>query len=326
MSELVHSRDLALAELGKQKRNIALPPDELQRIDRALVDRWQIEFVDTRAFLLEYLESLPPSAVRTNGLAAFGADLARQKKDGSFEQHVYAAMVEPELCGIITSGRRHYLLDAVAMACAMYRRLRLSGPVLDVGCHIGVAPDLIADALCVHVVGIEPVNDVVAAAQVRFAGRADVSIVRGAVPWQTDKRFELVTAIDSMPLGVGDRSSYLKGISQLLQPGGLAIIVSAYWIDADVTVIRRQLDMAGLGFGLADVVGGYGGMPTGINVEGCVCLIKGGKRQFPRKIGAEMESEWEWFKHYATLPDTPAREKTRAFMRSALTKHYPNLS
>ncbi|MBK7660140.1 MAG: hypothetical protein IPJ28_13810, partial [Betaproteobacteria bacterium] len=80
MSELVHSRDLALAELGKQKRNIALPPDELQRIDRALVDRWQIEFVDTRAFLLEYLESLPPSAVRTNGLAAFGADLARQRR------------------------------------------------------------------------------------------------------------------------------------------------------------------------------------------------------------------------------------------------------
>lgn len=324
MSELVLSRDLILVELGGQKRSIALPPDELQRLDRALVDGWQIEFVDTRASLLDYLESLPPSAMRTNGLAAFRADLAYQQKGGSGEPHMYAAMADLELCGIVTSGRRHYLLDAVTMACALYRRLGLSGPVLDVGCHIGVAPDLIAEALGVRVVGLEPVTEVVTAAQARFAGRADVSIVRGAVPWQTDERFELVTAIDSMPLGVGDRSTYLKGISQLLQPGGLAMIVSAYWIDADVTMIRRQLDMAGLGFGFADVVGGYGGMPTGFNVEGCVCLIKGGKRQFPRKVGAEMKSEWAWFTHYANLPDTPAREKTQAFMRSALTTHNPN--
>lgn len=31
-----------------------------------------------------------------------------------------------------------------------------------------------------------------------------------------------------------------------------------------------------------------------------------------------MESEWNWFKDYANLPATMPREKTQAFMRSAM--------
>lgn len=318
MSELVASRQQALLELGALKRSIALPPEVLRRMDRTLVERWNIDFVSTQAPLLEYLEQLPMGQAKTLGLKAFHADVAT-RTGTSGEQHMYEAMAaDPELCGIVTSSRRHYLLDAVALACALYGKLGLSGPVLDVGCHVGVASELMAEALSVPVIGLEPVAVAVEAARHLLRARTDVSFVRGAVPWATDARFQMVTAIDCMPGRVGDRAVFLRGLSQLLEPGGLAVVVSATWIDADVTVLRRQLETAGLGFGLADVVGGYGGMPTVFGTEGCVCLVKGGKQPFPRKAAVAMESEWDWFKDYANSPATLPREKTQAFMRSAM--------
>jgi SAM-dependent methyltransferase len=306
-----------LTKLGKFKRGIVVTPEDLRQIDEALVARWQIDFISTPATLLEYMEALPEGETRTRGLAAFKADVAT-RGGSSGEQNMYEAMADPQLCGLVTSSRRHYLLDAVAMAIALYRTLGLTGPILDVGCHVGVAPDLMAEILGVPVVGLEPVDAAVRIGSERLSGRPDVSIVHGAIPWQTDSKFQLITAIDSMPGNVGDRSVYLRGLSQVLDAGGIALIVSATWVQADVIVLRRQLEAAGLGFGFADVVGGYGGMPTAFNVEGCVCLIKGGKQPFPRKIGEVMESEWDRFKAYANSTTTPAREKTQAFMRSAL--------
>ena len=305
-----------LTNFGKFKRGIAVTPEDLRRIDDALVARWQIDFIMTTATLLEFLEALPEGETRTRGLAAFKADVAK-RGGSSGEQNMYEAMADRHLCGLVTSSRRHYLLDAVAMAVALYRTLDLAGPILDVGCHVGVAPDLMSEILGVPVVGLEPVESAVRIGSERLRGRPDVSFVHGAIPWQTDRRFQLITAIDSMPGNAGDRSVYLRSLSQLLEDGGLALIVSATWVQADVTVLRRQLEAAGLGFGFADVVGGYGGMPTAFNAEGCVCFIKGGKQQFPRKIGEVMESEWDWFKTYSNSAATPAREKTQAFIRAA---------
>ncbi len=315
VNELVAVRDAALLALSKNKRGIGVTPEEIRRVDQILVERWGVDFVKTRYGLEDYLREMPDCTARTQGLAAF----ARAHEANSSwlgERLMYDAMSNLDLCGIVTSTRRHFLIDAIGLSCGLYRALGLSGPTLDVGCHVGVLPDLTALTLGVQAVGIEPVAAAVSAGASVLADRGDVRLLQAGLPWTTDLRFELVTAIDSLPAGVVDRALFLKGLGALLSEGGIAVVTSAYWIGADIATLRRQLNLAGLGFGFADVVGGLGGMPTEFGAEGVACLIKGGKRPFPRNFKAETESEWDWFKEYANATDTPAREKTQAFMRA----------
>jgi len=315
MKDLIATREAALSTLSESKRRVALSPDEVRRIDRLLAERWAVDFVDTRHGLEEHLRGLPESDARDLGLEVF-ARAVSANSSAQGERLMYMAMSNLALCGIATSARRHFLIDAISLACGLYRALELSGPTLDVGCHIGILPDLTALTLGVPAVGIEPVSAAVTAGAAVLADRRDVQLVNAAVPWATESTFDLVTAIDSMPSGAGDRAVFLKGLGALLREGGVAVVTSTLWVGVDVSTLRRQLDLAGLGFGFADVVGGFGGMPTQFSVEGTACFIKGGKRRFPSNFKAESEREWESFREYANAKNTPAREKTQAFMRA----------
>ena len=315
MKELVAERDAALLAMSHNKRGIGITAEEVIRIDQLLVERWKVDFVDTALGLEEYLQAMPESVTRTQGLEAFArAHLANSSKLG--DRLMYEAMSNLDLCGLVTAKRRHFLIDAIGLSCGLYRALGLAGPTLDVGCHVGMLPDLVALTLGVQGVGIEPVASAVSSGASVLANRSDVRLITAAVPWSTELTFDLVTAVDCLPAGVGDQALFLRGIGSLLREGGIALVTSAHWIGADIATLRRQLSHAGLGFGFADVVGGLGGMPTEFSAEGVACLIKGGKRPFPRNFKAETESEWDWFRDYANARDTPAREKTQAFMRA----------
>ncbi len=315
MKECISARDDALADLSKNKRSIAVTATEIRRIDRLLAEKWKIDLVRTDLHLEEYLSRLPESEARIRGLAVYAK--ARESNDSMLgERLIYEAMENLDLCGLVTSTRRQFLIDAVSLSCGLYRALGLSGPVLDIGCHVGVVPDVMALTLGVKAVGIEPVTAAVDAGNSVLMDRDDVQLIHASMPWDTDLRFDLITAIDSMPTGAGARALFLKSVGSLLRSGGIAVIISPDWIDADVSTLRRQLDLAGLGFGFADVVGGFGGMPNQFTAEGAACLLKNGKRPFPRKFKAEAESEWDWFREYANASDTPLREKTQSFFRA----------
>ncbi len=315
MKKLVAERDAALLAMSNNKRDIAITADEVSRIDQLLVERWKVDFVQTPLGLAEYLDAMPESAARTQGLKVFArARVANSSVLG--EQLMYDAMSDLNLCGLVTSTRRHFLIDAIGLSCGLYRALGLTGPTLDVGCHVGILPDLVALTLGIQAVGIEPVASAVNSGASVLANRSDVRLMTAAVPWSTDLTFDLVTAVDCLPAGAGDRALFLKGLGALLREGGVALVCSAHWIGADVSTLRRQLSLAGLGFGFADVVGGLGGMPTKFSAEGVACLIKGGTRPFPRNFRLEAESEWNCFRDYANAKGTPAREKTQAFMRA----------
>ena len=107
----------------------------------------------------------------------------------------------------------------------------------------------------------------------------------------------------------------MKAISGLLHPGGVAVVMSMGWVDANPDQLRRQLRVAGLGFGYADVAGGFGDIPAIFEAEGIVVLLKGGGSAYPRKIKPLMESEWRLFRDYANAPGRLPREKTQAFER-----------
>jgi len=315
LTDLARERDAALAKLSNERTGIAVSADEVLEVDRLLRDRWRIDLVQTNHGLEEYLRSVPLSAAVALGLKAFDSKATAQRKM-SGERFMYEAMADPELCGLVTSSRRHVLIDTICLACALFRALRMSGPILDVGCHIGIAPSIISRVFGIPTTGIDPVRSAIETGISLLKDHPHVQLIHAAVPWVTNSRFDMVTAIDSLPDEAPAQASFLKGLGALLNDGGVAIITSQHWPFVDVPTLRRQLGLAGLGFGLGDIAGGFGGMPTEFGVESVVCLIKGGKQQFPRDIKRVGSTDWDVFRDYANAADTPAREKTQAFMRA----------
>lgn len=315
MSSLALERITVLNSLASAKNNLGLPPADLDALDKVLSDEWHIDFVLTDLDLREHVERNVPSPTREDFLSAHDLAAYSVRKGGS-EDAVYARMSSPSLLGLVTSKRRHYLLDSIALAAAVVRQLRIEGPILDAGCHAGVACHALSRLVPNRIVGIDPVGEAIEYAKTRADAGSQVSFARAALPWQTTERFEFVMAIDSMPGGAGDRALFIRGVSDLLIDGGVAMIVSNTWVEADVALLRRQLSSSRLGFAMADVVGGYGGMPTQFGAEGCLVLVKGGSESVPRRLKDAMENDWPSFRDYANSPTVPARMKTQAFKRS----------
>ncbi len=169
-----------------------------------------------------------------------------------------------------------------------------------------------------EIVGLEPVSKAVMVARQRLAERPRLSFVHGQMPWDSPRKFGLVLAIDSIPSALDQRGAFLRDVSNHLDDGGIAMIVSDDWVHADVSRVRRELRASHLGYLFSDVVGGYGGMPTAFGAEGCVVLQKGGSKTFPSRVRKEMESNWDSFRHYANSANSVPREMTQSFHRARL--------
>ena len=167
-----------------------------------------------------------------------------------------------------------------------------------------------------HIIGIDPLSKAIETAKDRMSDRDNLTFEVAAVPWRTDKRFGFVISIDSMPENLAAREKYLEGVSNVLCDGGIALIISKHWIDTKIKTLRQQLASAKLGFGFADVVGGYGDFPTQFSVEGCLVLVKGMPMKAPNSLILDMNSNWNLFRDYANFPTTLDWQKTQAFKRA----------
>lgn len=310
---MVTLREERLGELGANKDLLGLPVALLEQIDRALRDRWQVDFFETQLGLAEHV-----AHVATEGAASryhtANKKAADNLKRGGSETAVYETMCDAELLGIVTSSRRAFLIDAISLAVAVVRELGLPGPILDAGCHAGIACDILAEVVENEIHGIDPLERAIDVARERVGSKANFEVA--AIPWVTSKRFDLVLAVDSMPSNIADRAHFLRGVSGVLNDGGVAVIASQHWANVDIQTLRRQLSSCQLGFGLADVVGGYSGAPTQFSAEGCLVFVKGGKVLPPGRLGAAMESDWGSFRDYANATNTLRSRKTQAFKRA----------
>jgi hypothetical protein len=91
-----------------------------------------------------------------------------------------------------------------------------------------------------------------------------------------------------------------------------------YWVDIDIDVTRRQLKQARLGFGYADVIGGYGEIPLEFSTVKVVVLLKGGGRTLPRNL--RLLSENECRRKIEMTPGVQSRNDTPA-LRGRLRRH-----
>ena len=306
------ARDAVLRVVQEDKTSVALARKEVDALDRTLAEQWGIDFHEHGTLwdllrragdqdAVDHLRDLWDSI-------SSGAELQ--------DERFYNAMAHPELLGPVSSLRRHLILDVTALSIGLYRRLGLNGPILDAGCHAGTVASLVAEAIGREVIGIDPAEEAIEMGLGHPARHPLASLEPGAMPWKSDRRFDMVVSASAMPWSPTTSLPFLKSVGGLLNPGGIAVVMSVGWAAAAPERVRPQLRASGLGFGLADVAGGYGDIPAHFEAEGIVVLIKGGAREYPRRVTELMESEWDRFRDYANADRRPPREKTQAFERA----------
>jgi SAM-dependent methyltransferase len=314
-------KDRFLGRLQEDKGKIALDSSEVSSIDQTLAAVWGITFpgsVDSWEDLLPRSASCPAITRFNKAQDEVAEAMARGDKRAmaAAVARLYDALADPIILGPVTSQRRHLILDGICLCIGLARAIAINGAIADLGCHGGFVATTLAQYLDCYVVGIDPSDEAIMLACSRSASIPKVEFYRAAMPWKTDSRFDLAIAFDSMPEASGAKAAFLRSLGDMLIPGGVAIVSSMYWVDEDIDVTRRQMRMAGLGFGYADVIGGYGDIPVQFGAEIVVVLLKGGQRRLPRNLRQLAENDWPQFRDYANAVSTPLNEKTQAFQRS----------
>jgi SAM-dependent methyltransferase len=322
ISKSISERETLLECMRNDRASIALSLEEVESVDRNLVDSWGIDFIGRgRSLDAYFLQSIRDEAA-FNLLARARSALevpqtgkrtvAKEDADWFF----YESIAHPLLLGPVTSRRRHLILDSVCTAIALIRTMLLQGPVIDIGCHAGFVAQLISEYVDCNVTGIDPSTSAIELGKSKMRDRCKVDLINTAVPWSTDRRFDLAVAIDSMPTQSHRVGPFLHAVSDLLNDGGIALISSEYWASAETSLTRRQLKGAKFGFGYADIFGGLGDVSAEYSAEIAIVLIKGGSIELPNNLKKLAPSYWPVFSDYANDPATPDRRKTQAFARA----------
>jgi SAM-dependent methyltransferase len=306
-----------LARIQTNRRLVALPLAQVRILDRQLAGAWGADFAE--GDLETRLSRVPDRAAAVRYVLAHNAAHENLRHGGSSltaEAELFDAMAHPELLGLVTSQRRHLLLDGIAAAIGLARYLGLDRDILDIGCHAGIATSLLAGFLDRPVVGIDPSAAAIASGQAHPSRHEQVELIKAQIPWETERRFDLALSLDAMPQLSATAGPYLRNVGHLLNPGGVALIASSYWASADVALTRRQLHAGRLGFGYSDVLGGFGGTPPEFSATVFLLLVKGTDRRLPRGFLSLASADWSGFAKYANDPAVPHREKTQAFYRA----------
>ena len=143
-----HERANACQMLAADKCRLGLPLDDVRRIAALLADKWGIamplpmeQWVDRLSELAgvdlaaEYWELHEEQALRYESDAPVPVQL---------ETAFYDVLADDRISGHVHSQKRTEILDAGCLLVHLVRELGISGPILDIGCHIGYHADILA--------------------------------------------------------------------------------------------------------------------------------------------------------------------------------------
>lgn len=314
--------------LAADKRRLGLPLDEVQRIDAVLAEKWGItmplpmEQWDDRLTELagaelaaEYWELHEEQALR------YASDPPVPLK---LETAFYDILADERISGHVHSQKRTEILDAGCLLVHLVRELSITGPILDVGCHIGYHADILAQETSATVHGIDLSPKAITAAQAKMRGSPRLSFAVGNLDQHAQSEaYEFIYAVRSVEL---DKAS-ARQISHALKPGGVAAILTKGEPDSSQRA-RRAIRDARLGWGFSDVVGGWVGDGRGYEANPVLVLVKDTSQLIPADFVEKAKSVWDkYFKDYANAADTRWEEKTQAYFRahwlSSLTAPLP---
>jgi SAM-dependent methyltransferase len=309
-------REQICQQMAQDKRRLGLPLEDVRRIDRYFADNCGITMPRPPARWKRRLRELGGKGLADEYWELHDA-IASHRETGlelpeGLETVFYDLLADPRICGHVHSQKRTEILDAACLLIHLARILKITGPILDVGCHTGHHAHLLAQEVQVPVTGIDLSAKAIEIARARTAGTSGLNFNTFSLsdPSFTNV-FEMIYAVRSIDY---DDAS-IASVAAALQPGGLAVIVTSGAPDASQES-RDAIRAEGLGWGLSDVVGGWVGEERHYEANAVLLLIKDGTREIPADFIDQATSTWtEHFQDYANNPETPWPEKTQAYFR-----------
>jgi hypothetical protein len=309
-------KEILCKALMAEKKLLGLPADDVSRIDGYLRSQWGIS---------------PPVPPRNwnNALAQIaGPDLyqrfrylhdkkasylQRQKAiPAEISQRFYDLIADERISGFIHSQKRSYILDTAVLLISLISHLKITNRILDIGCHIGYHPILLALETGCGLHGMDRSKVAIEVAKRKSPTDLEIFFTAGSFPGDSPSAsFELIFAIDS----VLPTAENLTTLASLLQSDGVLLLVGDYY-EFDNLAFRQAMCRANLGFGLADIVGGWIGEERGYESASVLLLIKGSANQLPEDFENQLTSGWNFFKHYANAKGTESDRRTQAYCRA----------
>lgn len=309
-------REDSCHNLAADKRRLGLPLDDVRRIDALLADKWGIKMPLPMDEWTDHLNGLAGEDLAAEYWEVHEEQALRYAHDApvplKLETAFYDILADERISGHVHSQKRTEILDAGCLLVHLVRELCISGPILDVGCHIGYHADVLAQETSATVHGIDLSAKAVEAAQAKTRGCPRLSFAVGGLEQHAHaEAFEFIYAVRSVEL---DKSS-ARQICGALKPGGVAAILTKGEPDSSQRA-RRAIRDARLGWGFSDVVGGWVGDGRGYEANPVLVLVKDGSQLIPADFVEQAKSVWNnYFKDYANAADTPWAEKTQAYYR-----------
>jgi SAM-dependent methyltransferase len=237
-----------------------------------------------------------------------------------FETHFYDLIADERISGFIHSQKRIYILDVSVLLIALVSCFKIEGEIMDIGCHIGYHPIIVAEDTGKRIYGIDRSVEGIAAANRKKPKSLDITFeAKSLESGFLEESFEMIVSVDS----VSPTRYNLNKIASLLKSNGVLVLIDDF-PNVDSLKFRNAANAAGLGFGLADVVGGLLGAERHFECKSVLVLLKGYNRPIPKNLREVIETGWELFKPYANQPSTPLDRKTQAYCRAKIMEYPTN--
>jgi hypothetical protein len=311
-------KEFVCKRLMADKTKLGLPLVDVVRIDTHLKERWGISPPTPEFFWNDELRRLAGSDLY-NHYAYLNDRQAGYLKRGKpipndLEIQFYDLIADDRISGFIHSQKRTYILDTSVLLVALVSLFEIEGEIMDIGCHIGYHPIIIAEETGRKVYGIDRSSAGIAAANRKKP--ESLNLTFEAKKFESDfpkETFEMIVSIDS----ILPTAHNIKKLASLLMDNGVIVLVDDL-PNIESRDFRKAANASGLGFGIADVVGGLLGPQRGFEGKSVLVLLKGSECQIPRNLQSLIETGWEFFKPYANDPTTTLDRKTQAYCRAKI--------
>ena len=303
-------------EMVSDRRRMGLDLASVRRIDGVLGDRWQIQPPVHPEHWEERLQKLAGKRLANKFFELHDEQCVYFQDEVSppveLETAFYDLIANPRISGHVHSQKRTVILDESCLLVFLAKALRVTGPVLDVGCHIGYHAAVLTSETALDIHGIDLSREAIRVAKEKAAGHPKLSFSDMALECDEFlERFEMVYAFHSLEFNAATANR----LSRVLKPGGVAVIVPTHETDGDNELAAALLG-CGLGWGLEDIVGGWCGEGRSQEAAFASVFVKGDSTPIPQTANETIASYWErYFGSYAQDPERPKPERNQSYFR-----------
>jgi len=317
-----------ISKLKARKTEIALPWDEMQRLEIFLGDTFGIKQPqDTDRY--DYLARIRDTCGNRIGeqfdqiheIRATRHKLEFPPEDEGVDERegkrFYDLISSDPLLGLVHSAKWPYIFDTATYLTALIRIVGIDGPFIDIGCHAGYHALWLAKELGLKGIGVDRSK-----AAVRYARetakrlgltQAEISFdsrtITDRVP---DGGYSLVYSSDG-PMDVTKDS--LGKVSKILANDGLFVCIGHLF--ESVEYMRDALSNAGMSLLLADVVGGWDSAERNFDGNPVFVIARGKAPEVSDDLEIEISTVWETgFADYCNTDGRAISEKVVSKYRS----------